>query len=46
MDMCGYYGVTPEEIEYLREIGYTYDDIEAYLTDPAAFGEELVFEEM
>lgn len=35
MDMCGYYGVTREEIQYLRDIGYTYDEIEDYLFAPS-----------
>ena len=26
--ICGYYGVDEEEIEYLRSLGYSYDEIE------------------
>ncbi|MGN0606751.1 MAG: glucosamine 6-phosphate synthetase, partial [Oscillospiraceae bacterium] len=33
--ICGYYGVSEEEIDYMRSLGYTYDEIEVieYETD-------------
>ena len=34
LDICGCYGVTEEEIMYLRECGFTFDEIEEYLFDP------------
>lgn len=42
MEMSGYYGVTPEEVQYLRDIGYTYDEIEEYLFDPSAYCDDLI----
>lgn len=39
--LSGYYGVDPEDIRYLREIGYSYDEIEDFLMDPESYGVEL-----
>ena len=43
LDICGCYGVSEEEILYLRECGFSYDEIEAYLFDPSCIwdGEEV-----
>ena len=41
-EMAGYFGVDREEIEYLREMGCTYDEIEEYLMCPDAFEEALM----
>lgn len=38
VDMCGYWGLQPEQIRSLREMGYSYDEIEEMLYDPAAYG--------
>ena len=38
IDMCGYYGLQPEEVRYLRDMGYSYDELEEMLYDPAAYG--------
>jgi hypothetical protein len=38
IDMCGYYGLQPEEVQHLRDMGYSYDEIEELLYDPAAYG--------
>ena len=40
-DLCGYFGVDPETIQYLRELGFTYDEIEDYLMHPDSYGEDL-----
>ena len=41
-EMAGYFGIDREEIEYLREVGCTYDEIEEYLMCPDAFEEALM----
>ena len=46
IELCGYYGVDPEDIRYLREMGYGYDEIEAFLCDPDSYGLELHCMEM
>ncbi len=38
IDMCGYWGLQPEQICYLRELGYSYDEIEEMLYDPECYG--------
>ncbi len=42
LHLCGYYGVDPDTIKELREMGFSYDEIEAYLTDPESFGDDLM----
>lgn len=46
LDICGYYGVTPEEVQHLRDIGYTYDEIEEYLFSPSAYCDDLICSEL
>ena len=46
LDMCGYFGVTEDEVEYLIEMGYSYDEIEAFLLNPAALDEEYYYSEL
>lgn len=41
IELAGYYGVDPEDIRELREMGYSYDEIEAFLVDPDCFGADL-----
>ncbi len=41
IELCGYYGVDPEDIRYLREMGYSYDEIEGFLCDPDSYGLEI-----
>ena len=38
IDMCGYYGLQPEEVRHLRDMGYSYDEIEEMLYEPEAYG--------
>ncbi len=38
IDMCGYWGLQPEQIRSLREMGYSYDEIEEILYDPECYG--------
>lgn len=45
-DLCGYYGVTPEEVQYLFDMGYTYDEVEVFLMDPGALQAELACAEV
>ena len=40
LDICGCYGVTEEEIMYLRECGFTFDEIEEYLFDPSCIWDD------
>ena len=46
VELCGYFGVAPEDIRYLRDLGYSYDEIESLLTDPESYGVELSFAEL
>lgn len=46
IDLCGYYGVVPEDIRYLREMGYGWDEIEEMLVDPDSYGLELALSEL
>ena len=40
--MAGYFGIEREEIDYLREMGCSYDEIEEYLMCPDAYEEALI----
>ncbi len=46
IELCGYYGAEPETIRYLRDMGYSYDEIEAFLCDPESYGAELALAEL
>ena len=41
IELAGYYGIDPEDIRELREMGYSYDEIEAFFVDPESFGADL-----
>lgn len=45
IDMCGYWGLQPEQIRYLRDMGYSYDEIEEMLYDPECYGIALAASE-
>ena len=40
--MAGYFGIEREEIDYLREMGCSYDEIEEYLMCPDAYEKALI----
>ena len=46
IELCGYYGADPETIRYLRDLGYSYDEIEGFLCDPESYGAELALAEL
>ena len=46
IELAGYYGVDPEDIRYMRDMGYSYDEIESFLCDPDSYGLELPCMEM
>ena len=46
IELCGYYGADPETIRYLRDMGYSYAEIEAFLCDPESYGAELALAEL
>ena len=46
LELCGYYGADPETIRYLRDMGYSYDEIEGFLCDPDSYGAELALAEL
>jgi len=46
IELCGYYGADPETIRYLRDMGYSYDEIEGFLCDPESYGAELALAEL
>ncbi len=41
LEMCGYFGVTPEEVQRLIDLGFSYDEIEMLLWEPSVLEEEL-----
>lgn len=42
--ICGYYGVSEEEIDYMRSLGYTYDEIAEMMLDMEFADESEVIE--
>ncbi len=42
LEMCGYFGVTPEEVQRLIDLGFSYDEIEMLLWEPSVLEEELM----
>ena len=46
IELSGYYGVDPEDIRYMREMGYSYDEIEAFLCDPESYDTEFALAEL
>ena len=46
IELCGYYGADPETIRYLRDMGYSYDEIEDFLMYPESYGAELALAEL
>ena len=42
--ICGYYGVSKEEIDYMRSLGYSYDEIEEMMFDMEFSDESEVVE--
>lgn len=46
LEMSGYYGVEPEDIQTLRNMGYSYDEIEDFICDPESYGAELALAEL
>ncbi|MBR6618280.1 MAG: glucosamine 6-phosphate synthetase [Oscillospiraceae bacterium] len=39
LEMCGYFGVTPEEVRRLIDLGFSYDEIEMMLWEPSVLEE-------
>ena len=46
LDMCGYFGVSEEEVRYLIDMGYSYDEIEEFLLNPSLLDEEYFYSEL
>lgn len=46
IELSGYYGVDPEDIRTLRDMGYSFDEIEAFLMDPDSYSAELALAEL
>ena len=46
LELCGYYGAEPETVQYLRELGYSYTEIEDFLMDPKSSSAELALAEL
>ena len=38
--ICGYYGVSEEQIDYMRSLGYSYDEIEEMMLESGFESEE------
>jgi hypothetical protein len=41
LEMCGYFGVAPEEVQQLIDLGFSYDEIERLLWEPEGVEGEL-----
>ncbi len=41
LEMCGYFGVAPEEVQRLIDLGFSYDEIEMMLWEPEGVEGEL-----
>lgn len=46
LELCGYYGAEPETVQYLRDLGYSYTEIEDFLMYPESYGAELALAEL
>lgn len=46
LELCGYYGTEPETVQYLRDLGYSYTEIEDFLMYPESYGAELALAEL
>lgn len=46
LEMCGYFGVTPEEVQRLIDLGFSYDEIEMMLWEPSVLEGELMMAEV
>ena len=46
IELSGYYGVDTEDIRYMREMGYSYDEIEDMLVNPECYGAEFALAEL
>ena len=46
LELCGYYGADPETVQYLRDLGYSYAEIEDFLMYPESYGAELALAEL
>ena len=46
LDMCGYFGVSEEEVRCLIDAGYSYDEIEEFLLNPSLLDEEYFYSEL
>lgn len=46
IDMCGYFGVSEEDIRDLIDMGYSYDEIEEFLMNPSLLDEEYFYSEL
>ena len=46
LDMCGYFGVSEDEVRCLIDAGYSYDEIEEFLLNPSLLDEEYLYSEL
>lgn len=46
LELCGYYGAEPETVQYLRDLGFSYTEIEDFLMYPESYGAELALAEL
>ena len=46
LDICGYFGMTEDEVMYLLEMGYSYDEIEEFLWNPRLYEREVLCSEI
>lgn len=46
LELCGYYGADPETVQYLRDLGYSYTEIEDFLMYPESYDAELALAEL
>ena len=46
LDLCGYFGMSEEDVFYMLECGYSYDEIEEFFWNPGLYEQEVLCEEM
>lgn len=46
LELCSYYGAEPETVQYLRDLGYSYAEIEDFLIYPESYGAEFALAEL
>ncbi len=46
LDLCGYFGMTEDDVMYMLECGYSYDEIEEFFWNPGLYEQECLCAEL